>query len=824
MRTVFPKTFAIVLTILFLIVPVQVVFEPVEYSVGASSSRADAFHDIKLYFHRGGSMDSIPPDQTPPSGANFLRNGDGLEFQLSPRLNSDLKVVSKGKVDNKDALFLVLDATFNTIGGTASITINIIDDSKTIATKTYQPTIETSYGVPFVDPVSEHTFGKDSIIKVNITAQTTGAGSVTITYDAQRSASFLYLTCNQIGALTLGAFHSDGSPGEFQPNAPDDRVIAFEGSVEDALGGYDINSVVLRCPSLSVFPSSVNAIVNDAGDKAVYYYNWTYPYGIPPAQYTVEATITDNSNNTFFHTATFTMAAFGVDLHIVEPEKSDEKGQSVSFDLQVTNTGGSSDSYLMTASPSLSWPTSFDPTAVTSVAPNMTRDVTLTVNIPVAAADNQQNIITITATSDSASTKKDSASAIATALATTDYTFVILGSSQKEIEESESATYSMKLTNVGDNADTYAVIISDDPSSGWQATLDGGTPVSSGSSYLRKEITLSASAQVTFTLTVWASGNPNSLTEEIVVTAFPKNDTSKYREVKTTTKLLTASEVRMMIDENARTKTSTVSEQEIVKPVPAYSSVQYTVNVENLGAEITLTFDVNLPSGTSGWKIDAPADITLDENDDKDVTFTITPSTGTAVNEGTGYGLTLKATSVDEPSVSTKATVYTKVMQYYKLEMSIEDNKIVSGSDKEVTYAITITNAGNGEDKVSVLVSSDWDIALSTTQTSEQIGIDTLIVTLPSGAQARVTLILTSPSDARNGDVDNALVTIRSSTFDTKNDYEYKQFPVKTIVEKQGSEAFMDSITDLWILFILVIAIIIIAVFLKIKIKDRQRD
>jgi hypothetical protein len=67
-------------------------------------------------------------------------------------------------------------------------------------------------------------------------------------------------------------------------------------------------------------------------------------------------------------------------------------------------------------------------------------------------------------------------------------------------------------------------------------------------------------------------------------------------------------------------------------------------------------------------------------------------------------------------------------------------------------------------------------------------------------------------------------VTIRSEKFDTKDEYEYKQFDVQTTIEKQGSEAFMDSITDLWILLILVIAIIIIAVFLKMKIKDRQRE
>jgi len=158
MRSVFVKTSAIIMTLLILILPVQFIFNFSAPAVGSSTARADPLHDIKVYFHRGGTMDTTPPDQTPPGGANVLRNGDGLEFLLTPSLYSDLRVVGKGKVDNKDALQLVLDAQYHTIGGTASITINVIDDSQVVATKTYQPTIETSYGVPFVGDKTEHTF------------------------------------------------------------------------------------------------------------------------------------------------------------------------------------------------------------------------------------------------------------------------------------------------------------------------------------------------------------------------------------------------------------------------------------------------------------------------------------------------------------------------------------------------------------------------------------------------------------------------------------------------------------------------------------------
>jgi len=604
------------------------------------------------------------------------------------------------------------------------------------------------------------------------------------------------------------------------PNARENRIISFKGTITDALGGYDIDRVALNCQSVSVFPSNAQATINAVNEKAIFYFNWSYPYGIKPGQYTVTATITDNSNNSYSDTTTFTMAAFGVALQIVEPEKSGEKGQTVVFDLEVTNIGGSTDSYRMSASPTISWATAFDKTILDSVSANKTEYVKLNVNIPVSAADNQQNSITITAISQNEASKADSQIAIATALATTEFTFVLQGAGQKEIAEGESAKYSMRLTNIGDNTDAYAVIISDDPSSGWQVTLDGGTPVSSGSSYIRKEVTLTPSGQATFTLTVWASGSPmSSVEEEVVVTAFPKNDTSKYREVKTVTKLLTSSEISMSVDKT--TLTSSVKDKSA--STPEFETLVYSVNIQNLGGAVTLTFDVSLPSSASGWLVNKPADISLDENEDKDLEFRITPKSGTAPNEGLGYELTLRASSVSDSSVTTKATVYAKVEQFYKLEVNMEENKIASGSSQVVTYILTIRNLGNGEDKVSVLVNSDWDYTLSTTQTSEKLG-EILVVTLPSGVEARVSLTLTSPADARNGDFDNAQITVRSKSFDTSDIYEYKEFQRTTTVEKVGMEAFMDSVRDLWILIILVVALIIIAVFLKMKIKDRQSD
>jgi hypothetical protein len=474
-----------------------------DMDVNSRSSRTEHLNDVKMYFHRNGVMDTNTPTNQAPDNA-VLRDGTGLEFSLTPSLFSDLTVIGKAQKDAKEALWLDLTIDYNDlIIGSINLTFNVYDDTILIASVTEQlvgSNTEDTFLIPFTGGKTDHTFGSGSVIKVNISASISGPATVRVSYDSQNSPhGFLYLTCNQIGALTLGAFHHDGSSGEFAPNTPVNRIISLKGEVTNTFGGYDIDRVSLASTSLSAFPASAEATIFADNAKATYYYNWTYPYGIPPGQYSVQATIYDNSGNTFSDSTTLTMAAYDVYLHIVEPEKSSEKGKSVVFDLEVTNIGGNSDTFSMVASPSASWSTSFKTNAITLGA-NATGDVTMTVSIPGNAGDNQQNVITVTATSQNNPSKQMSLQAIATALPATGYTFELLNSAQQEVEDGGTATYNFKLSNIGQNTEIYIVEIADNPSPGWQVTLEGGTTTSPGTSYIRLEASLPAGSKFTFGL------------------------------------------------------------------------------------------------------------------------------------------------------------------------------------------------------------------------------------------------------------------------------------------------------------------------------------
>lgn len=808
-----------------MVIPVQslILFDD-NVSAAVPDTRQDELKDIQLHFHRDNTMDTNPPSATAPT-ANALRDGSGMEFTLNPPLYSDLLVKGQAKVNNQEALILVLDTNYIPIGSSsATITINVIESrgssNTIIATNSFDLPHEATMRIPFTGGKTEHTFSSQSQIKVNVTASVSGSPTVRITYDHESYPGYLYVTCDQIGTMSLGAFRYDGTSGDFAPNKPDNRIMRLEGKVQDTFGGYDIDRVILNSPTLSAFPTDAEATVNAVNENAVYFYNWSYPYGIAPGQYSVMATIFDNTGNTYQDSTTVTIASYGVFLHIVEPEKADEKGKDVIFDLEVTNIGGNQDTFNLQSSQTLSWPIQFSTSSI-GLAPNQTGDVTLTVSIPKNADDNQQNTISITATSSGNSGKKDTVDAIATALPASGFTFELVGSSTQEIEDTETATYNIKLTNTGDTTETFVVSIDDSPESGWQVTLEGGTPTSAGTGYIRREAILDENAQTSFVLRVTPS-SPSIYTQVVEVSAFPKDDTGNFRRIKTTTKLSVQSDIQLIAEKTVLES----SVKDASASTPAYDDVKFRITVNNLGAEVTLSFDYILPNSARDWTVTKPSDITLAEGDDDIVTFTITPSSSAVADEAEGYTISLSATSSDS-SVTSKTTVFVKVKQFYKLEISVEDDKIATDNNQDLDYAINIVNRGNGNDVVTVNVdedSTDWDFELSSSSQGSEILGSVVKVPIGPGKSARVILTVNTGEDARNGEEDSIQFTVQAEKYTSSDILTYQKFTITTKMEKSGTTAFFDALTELWILIVLVIALIIIAMGIFIKLKEKERE
>ena len=111
---------------------------------------------------------------------------------------------------------------------------------------------------------------------------------------------------------------------------------------------------------------------------------------------------------------------FGVDL-ATDMEGSGEAGTSVTYTLQITNTGSISDTFDLSASSA--WAASISPNSV-ALGISETTSITLTVHIPVDATNDAFDITTVTATSTLSPSVSDTVMITTTAIVSTRYLYL----------------------------------------------------------------------------------------------------------------------------------------------------------------------------------------------------------------------------------------------------------------------------------------------------------------------------------------------------------------------------------------------------------------
>jgi len=113
---------------------------------------------------------------------------------------------------------------------------------------------------------------------------------------------------------------------------------------------------------------------------------------------------------------------------------------------------------------------------------------------------------------------------------------------------------------------------------------------------------------------------------------------------------------------------------------------------------------------------------------------------------------TVTATSEFDPGVSAFSELTTTANQIYGIEMTPATAALSGAPGDVVTYTLTLTNTGNGEDTVALTFAGNlWDV---------QLPVD--IFPLAAGASVQVTVLVTIPADAMNGDFDVVTVTADS--------------------------------------------------------------
>ena len=105
---------------------------------------------------------------------------------------------------------------------------------------------------------------------------------------------------------------------------------------------------------------------------------------------------------------------------------------------------------------------------------------------------------------------------------------------------------------------------------------------------------------------------------------------------------------------------------------------------------------------------------------------------------------TITATSTTDPLVTADAVVNTYANAVYDITLTPATDAKSDGPGVVVTYLLTLTNLGNTEDTITVAASGNlWDVNLPVTSFD-----------VPVGGTAEVTVEVTIPLDALNGDFD----------------------------------------------------------------------
>lgn len=167
-----------------------------------------------------------------------------------------------------------------------------------------------------------------------------------------------------------------------------------------------------------------------------------------------------------------------VTVSISPSENSAKPGEDVTFTVTVKNDGNVPDTYSLSTVDNAGWGPILSEDLLVNVQNGASQTVTLTVTIPVEAENDTKDSITITVTSQENSQVSDNASCIAHVIVK-GRVEVTIEPTSKSGAKGETLNYSVTISNVGTDTDTFSLWVMD--TNGWgpalsviSTTLKGG--------------------------------------------------------------------------------------------------------------------------------------------------------------------------------------------------------------------------------------------------------------------------------------------------------------------------------------------------------------
>lgn len=448
---------------------------------------------------------------------------------------------------------------------------------------------------------------------------------------------------------------------------------------------------------------------------------WTQTY--PPTG-AHEITLPEGGNVTGIDFGNF-FASLGVNVSISPRERSGLPGDTLTYEICVTNTGTLADEYDLSAGDALGWGLSLLPSSL-SLDPGETGVAMLSVTIPAEAAPGTVDEVTVVATSRADPTVSDGDACIAS-VAIVRAVEVSISPSYQSGPPGSNLTFTVVVRNLGNVVDSYTLIAWDNENwlGPWSQELLDLTP--------------GASAEKPLDVSIPNIAIPCT-EDNIIVRATSQTDPDVSAE------------------NSAIAHVAAFRRAVAVSLAPNYQealpggTVDFAVVIRNEG-DVEDNIVLNATDNENWGAMVYPESIILPPGSSGNATLSLSIPKSARARGDKKVEVSVTASSAENTEVSSSDNGIVKILTVRGVDVSISPNYQAGVAGSRLVYTVTVTNTGNVDDNYYLNVSDNenWPIAYWFT-----------FISLPAYSSAQSELIVTIPENATPCTRDNIVVTVAS--------------------------------------------------------------